>query len=347
MLGWSYGGMVAQAFATRHADVTAGLVLEDSSVPQQFVDPEWERFDVVDGGRPVDLDTTVAELSEVDLGDVPTVVLSSDELKGKQRTLWYRYHDRLAASSTDAVHVEAVDSGARDPRDHSRRGRRTPCRGRRGGPGRRARSRTAPTAFDAAGERCLRTPAEAARAARRASARPPPVGRPRDAVLAIPALGLSGLRVVAYRGRPDDAPGTAIQNRGPAASPHGTGGLVGPGGIGNYLVTGHRSSSTAPFRRLPSLRPGARVVVVTATHRLVYEIVRTQWTSFRSPASLRAQSAAVPGRPGRAAHAGDDHDLDVRDVRGPRQGQLLVRPLPQPRAPDREDRRAPEQRQRL
>jgi sortase A len=71
--------------------------------------------------------------------------------------------------------------------------------------------------------------------------------------------------------------------------------------VGNYLVTGHRSSSTAPFRYLPSLRIGARIVVETTTHRLVYAVVRTQRTSFRSPASLRAQSAAVPGRPGREA----------------------------------------------
>ena len=124
-------------------------------------------------------------------------------------------------------------------------------------------------------------------------------GRPREARLSIPALGLTGLRVVPYAGTPDDAPGTAIQDDGSAASPHGSGGLVGPGGIGNYLVTGHRSSSTAPFRYLPSVRVGARVIVETATHRLLYEVVRTQQTSFRSAASLRAQSAAVPGRPGR------------------------------------------------
>ncbi len=300
VLGWSYGGMVAQAFAVRHADVTAGLVLEDSSVPQQFVDPEWERFEVVDGGREVDVDKTVAELSQVDLGDVPTVVLSSDELDGELRTLWYRYHDRLAASSTDAVHVEAVGSGhaihETKPAVVQDAVAAVVEAVRAGAP-----LGSCLAVFTAKAERCVeRTAAEAARVAPAdAGSSPATLGRPRDAVLAVPALGLSGLRVVAYAGRPDDGPGTAIQNGGPAASPHGSGGLVGPGGIGNYLVTGHRSSSTAPFRRLPSLRPGARVVVVTATHRLVYEIVRTQWTSFRSPASLRAQSAAVPGRPGR------------------------------------------------
>ena len=75
-------------------------------------------------------------------------------------------------------------------------------------------------------------------------------------------------------------------------------GGVGPGGIGNYLVTGHRTSSTRAFERLPELRRGARVVVTTAQVRYVYRVVDTRRTSFRSPASLRAQRAPVPGRPG-------------------------------------------------
>ena len=124
-------------------------------------------------------------------------------------------------------------------------------------------------------------------------------GRPRPALLSIPALHLRGVRVQAYAGTPDDRAGTAIQDAGDLAAPHDGGGLVGPGGLGNFLVTGHRTSSTRPFAALPMLRPGARVVVETATHRLVYEITRTRWTSFRRPASLRAQSAAVPGHPGR------------------------------------------------
>jgi sortase A len=125
-------------------------------------------------------------------------------------------------------------------------------------------------------------------------------GRPDSAVLSIPALDLRGVRVVPYAGTPDDRPGTAIQDAGDLAAPHGAGGLVGPGGLGNFLVTGHRTSSTRPFAALPGLRPGARVVVETRTHRLVYEITRTRWTSFRRPSSLRAQSSAVPGHPGRA-----------------------------------------------
>ncbi len=125
-------------------------------------------------------------------------------------------------------------------------------------------------------------------------------GQPRSALLSIPALDLRDVRVVPYAGTPDDRPGTAIQDAGHLAAPHGGGGIVGPGGLGNFLVTGHRTTSTRPFAALPTLRPGARVVVETPTHRLVYEITRTRWTSFRHPSSLRAQSAAVPGHPGRA-----------------------------------------------
>lgn len=124
-------------------------------------------------------------------------------------------------------------------------------------------------------------------------------GGPAAAQLAIPALGISGLRVVPYRGWTDDAKGTAIQNRGLAASPYGPRGGVGPGGIGNYQVTAHRLSSTRAFEFLPRLRVGQRTVVETVRWRYVYEIQETRRTSFRSPRSLAGQRAAVPGHPGR------------------------------------------------
>ena len=108
-------------------------------------------------------------------------------------------------------------------------------------------------------------------------------------------------RVRPHRGSPDDARGTRIQNRGATASPYGTGGLVGPGGLGNYLITGHRTSSTKPFEDLPRLRNGAQVHVEAAGVRYTYRIVDTRRTSFRSAKSLARQSAAVPGRVGVAA----------------------------------------------
>ena len=126
----------------------------------------------------------------------------------------------------------------------------------------------------------------------------PSEGRPTRSTISIPALDLEGLQVVPYRGWTDDARGTRIQNAGDLASPHGPRGGVGPGGIGNYQVTGHRLSSTMPFRHLPALSRGSEVRVDAGGTRYVYRIVATRWTSFRSPSSLREQRAAVPGRPG-------------------------------------------------
>jgi sortase A len=123
-------------------------------------------------------------------------------------------------------------------------------------------------------------------------------GKARNAKLTIRSLGIRRLQVIAYRGKTDDAPGTRIQNRGIAASSHGPHGGTGPGGLGNYQVAAHRSSHGGVFRRTPSLHRGDQVIVDAGRWRYVYEVVTTRWVSFRSAKSLRAQRAAVPGRPG-------------------------------------------------
>lgn len=128
-----------------------------------------------------------------------------------------------------------------------------------------------------------------------------PAVEPKRSYLSVPALGLEEFPVVRYVGSPDDAPGTAIQNAGPMASPRGPAGGEAPGAVGNFIVTGHRTSHTMPFADLPSLPAGARVVVRSGRTELVYEITRTRWTSFRSERSLAAQSAPVPGRPAQEA----------------------------------------------
>jgi len=126
-------------------------------------------------------------------------------------------------------------------------------------------------------------------------------GKPRRAVLSIPAIGLYDLPVVPYVGRTDDARGTRIQDGGVAASSHGPTGGTGPGGLGNYQVTAHRLASTQAFLKLPSLQVGERAIVEAGGVRYVYEIRTTRETSFRSPQSLAEQRAAVPGRPGQPA----------------------------------------------
>jgi sortase A len=126
-------------------------------------------------------------------------------------------------------------------------------------------------------------------------------GHPRNARITIPARDIKRLPVIAYRGRTDDAPGTRIQNRGIAAAPYGPNGGTGPGGIGNYQVTGHRTSHGGVFEHTPSLEAGARILIDAGRWRYVYRVVKTRWVSFRSVTSLRAQRAAVPGEPGRTA----------------------------------------------
>lgn len=159
--------------------------------------------------------------------------------------------------------------------------------------------RHAAVRLPAAGESAVPTPrvAEAGRRLEPAGPRASD-GAPRAAELSVPGLGLADFPVQHYRGTTDDAPGTAIQDAGELASPYGPDGGVGPGGVGNYLVTGHRLSSTEPFLDLPSLGRGDRVTVTAGGTDYVYEIRQTRETSFREPASLAAQRAAVPGRPG-------------------------------------------------
>ncbi|WP_304799037.1 sortase domain-bontaining protein [Nocardioides sp.] len=116
--------------------------------------------------------------------------------------------------------------------------------------------------------------------------------------MSIPRLGIVDLEVRSYEGYTDDAPGHDLQNTGVAASPHGPRGGTGPGGVGNYQVTGHRTSSTRIFEFLPDLERGDRVLVTAGRTVYVYRVTTTRITSFRSARSLREQRAAVPGRPG-------------------------------------------------
>ncbi|GAA1505047.1 class E sortase [Nocardioides humi] len=159
----------------------------------------------------------------------------------------------------------------------------------------------APSATASSGAPGTATPAPSPTPSAAPSPTPEPEpsdGRPRPARLTVPRLGIEDLRIEPYRGMTDDAPGTRIQDRGLAASPHGPRGGVGPGGIGNYQVTAHRLSSTQAFLDLPRLRKGDRVVVEAGAVRYVYRVTGTRRTSFRSPESLEEQRAAVPGSPG-------------------------------------------------
>ena len=165
-----------------------------------------------------------------------------------------------------------------------------------------------------------------------------PAAEPRRSWLSIPAIGVAGVPVVRYRGSPDDGPGTRIQNRGPAASPRGPGGGVGPGEVGNYLVTGHRTTERAPFRDLPDVREGDHVLVWTGDTVYDYVVTTTRRVSFRSQRSMARQTAAVPGQPGAVAV---DPMITLSTCATPEDhaaGNYWVGPLRQPGAPHRQGR---------
>ncbi|WP_299532141.1 class E sortase [uncultured Streptomyces sp.] len=142
----------------------------------------------------------------------------------------------------------------------------------------------------------------AAASAGPAADRTPPADRtdPRTetAALTLPTVGVTDLRVVPYEGTTDDAPGTRIQDRGVAASPYGEDGGVGPGDIGNYLVTAHRITAGGPLYDLPALDEGDPVYVTEGGTVYEYRITQSRTTSFRSERSLAQQRAEVPGKPG-------------------------------------------------
>lgn len=127
---------------------------------------------------------------------------------------------------------------------------------------------------------------------------PGATGQPQVSTLSIASAGIAGLRVVPYEGTTGDAPGTRIQDLGVAASPYGKQGGVGPGQVGNFLVTAHRLSAGGPLRDVPALKNGDEVLVTVGDVVYAYEIVATRKTSFRSERSLSEQRAAVPGDPG-------------------------------------------------
>ncbi len=112
-VGFSYGGMVAQAFAASYADEVVGLVLDDSADPGEFTDGPWQRLgiDWSEGGRSIDQAAATQQLTDLDLGGIPVFVVTQDQLPRRLDRLWTAYHQRQAAQSTQSAHVRALGSG--------------------------------------------------------------------------------------------------------------------------------------------------------------------------------------------------------------------------------------------
>lgn len=137
-----------------------------------------------------------------------------------------------------------------------------------------------------------------------ASVTPSPVANPghfKYATLAVPAAGIYGLKVVAYRGTPDDEAGTEIQNEGIAAAPYGSWGGVNPGQIGNLVITGHRTAHGEPLAGVPGLKNGDLIKIKTDNATYTYKVSDRLWVSFRDAKSRESQQLPVPGHPGQTA----------------------------------------------
>jgi sortase A len=82
--------------------------------------------------------------------------------------------------------------------------------------------------------------------------------------IAIPKIGVEermfeGIRLTTLDRGPGHWPGTAM-----------------PGGIGNVVVAGHRTSHSKPFRKLDQLVPGDQVVFTTGDGVFTYDVTSTE-----------------------------------------------------------------------
>jgi sortase A len=106
-------------------------------------------------------------------------------------------------------------------------------------------------------------------------------------LLRIPRLG-SGWVMPVIEGTSDSALASGVG--------HYTG-TAGPGERGNFALAGHRVTHGEPFRDLPDLRAGDRVIVQTATRRYVY-VLDTDGDALTLPFTATWVIGSRPRNPG-------------------------------------------------
>lgn len=104
------------------------------------------------------------------------------------------------------------------------------------------------------------------------------------AILRIPRLGRDYAKVVFEGVRPSDL------RKGPGHVP----GTAMPGAVGNFVVSGHRTTYGAPFGRIDELDAGDAVVVETRETWFTYRVVRQE---IVRPSEVEV-TLPVPRRPG-------------------------------------------------
>jgi pimeloyl-ACP methyl ester carboxylesterase len=130
LVGHSWGGQIVQVFASEHAADVAAVVLVDSSHPDQDAAfrsafPQQAEQPAADpGANPerLDFEASNAENRQAELPrDLPLVVLTAGRYgpadaprtaqERRSYAVWLRLQRRLAALSTDSIHVIAARSG--------------------------------------------------------------------------------------------------------------------------------------------------------------------------------------------------------------------------------------------
>lgn len=103
------------------------------------------------------------------------------------------------------------------------------------------------------------------------------------AMIRIPRLGkafhyvvIEGVSVADLRKGPGHYPGTAM-----------------PGQVGNFVVSGHRTTYLAPFNRLSELRAGDSILIDTRARQYVYKVTGEKVVQ---PSDINVM-APVPGHP--------------------------------------------------
>ena len=107
------------------------------------------------------------------------------------------------------------------------------------------------------------------------------------ALLRIPRLG-TGYRFAVVEGV-----GAAELRKGPGHLP----GTALPGQVGNFVLSGHRTTYAAPFNRIDELRRGDDIVVDARDARYTYEVTRKEVVD---PGEVDVVDP-VPGHPGQRA----------------------------------------------
>ncbi|GII84693.1 hypothetical protein Ssi03_26830 [Sphaerisporangium siamense] len=105
------------------------------------------------------------------------------------------------------------------------------------------------------------------------------------ALIRIPRLGRDYEYAVLEGVTPEDL------RRGPGHYP----GTAAPGAVGNFVLSGHRTTYAAPFNRIDELRRGDEIVVEAPKARYTY---RVSGKSVVDPSQVEV-IAPVPGQPGR------------------------------------------------